>query len=211
MSKEANVVNYYVICNRLKDTIRTGWNDWNVNRKRIESVAEHVYGTQMLAIGIAFEYKYDLDIQKVIFMIAVHELGEAVIGDLTHFQISKEEKEKKEHEAVHNILGNLLGGEKIEELFLEFDEGKTPEAKFAYQCDKLECNIQCKLYDEENCVDLNNQEGNSTANEKLVKELLDNGKSWSEMWIEYWEQKCAFDKNFFAINEYVKNNKISEN
>ena len=93
MSKEENVVKYYVMCNKLKDVIRTGWKDWHVKRDRLESVAEHVYGVQMLAIAMASEYKYDIDILKVICMLAVHELEEVVIGDLTMFQISKEDKE----------------------------------------------------------------------------------------------------------------------
>lgn len=94
MSKEQNVINYYVICNRLKNVIRTGWKNWNVQRERIESVAEHIFGVQMLAIAMKSEYQYDVDIMKVIFMLAVHELGETVIGDLTQFEISKAEKEK---------------------------------------------------------------------------------------------------------------------
>ena len=119
----------------------------NVKRDRIESVAEHIFGVQMLAIAMKSEYGYDIDIMKVIYMLAIHELGETVIGDLTRFQISKEEKEKIEHEAVHNILSTMLDGDKIEELFLEFDAHETPEALFEYQCDKLECDIQSKLYD----------------------------------------------------------------
>ena len=87
MSREENVVKYYVLCNRLKDVIRTGWKDWHVDRDRIESVAEHVYGTQMLAIAMQSEYGYDIDISKVILMLSIHELGEVVIGDLTQFQI----------------------------------------------------------------------------------------------------------------------------
>ena len=153
MSKEQNVINYYVICNRLKNVIRTGWKNWNVQRERIESVAEHIFGVQMLAIAMKSEYKYDIDIMKVIFMLAIHELGETVIGDLTQFEISKEEKEKLEHEAVHRILGGLLDGNQIETLFLEFDSHSTKESMFAYQCDKLECDLQSKLYDEEGCVD----------------------------------------------------------
>ncbi len=94
MSKEQTVINYYVICNRLKDIIRTGWKDWHVQRERIESVAEHIFGTQMLAIAMKSEYKYDVDISKVICMLAVHELGEAVIGDLTQFEIDTKDKEK---------------------------------------------------------------------------------------------------------------------
>ena len=210
MSKEQNVVNYYVLCNKLKDVIRTGWVDWKVKRERIESVAEHIFGVQMLAIAMKSEYQYDIDIKKVIYMLAIHELGESIIGDLTQFQISKEEKEKMEHEAVHNILSSLLDGEEIEQLFLEFDEHKTKEAMFAYQCDKLECDIQSKLYDQEECVDLEHQEGNETANNEFVKSLLAKGSSWSDMWIEFGLKVYPYDKNFESVANYVKNNKISE-
>ena len=36
-----------------------------------------------------------------------------------------------EHEAVHNILKDLVDGEEIEKIFLEFDEHKTKESIFA--------------------------------------------------------------------------------
>ena len=208
MSKEEKVVNYYVLCNKLKNVIRTGWMDWKVNRDRIESVAEHIFGVQMLAIAMKSEYEYDINIMKVIYMLAIHELGETIIGDLTQFQISKDEKEKIEHEAVHNILSTLLDGDEIEKLFLEFDEGKTSEAKFAYQCDKLECDIQSKLYDQEGCVDLTHQEGNTTTNDEIVKKLLEDGKSWSSMWLEFGQRKYPYDKNFISVSNYVKNNVI---
>ena len=210
MRKEQNVINFYVLCNKLKNTIRTGWTDWKVKRERIESIAEHIYGVQMLAIAMKQEFEYDIDIMKVVYMIAIHELGETIIGDLTQFQISKEEKEKIEHEAVHNILSSLLNGEKIEDLFIEFDAHKTPEAIFAYQCDKLECDIQCKLYDQEGCVDLEHQEGNDSANDELVRNLLENGKSWSDMWLEFGQTKYSYDKNFIRVSNYVKDNIIEE-
>ena len=63
--KEKNVLQFYVLCNRLKNLIRSGWIDWNVQRDRIESVAEHIYGTQMLAIAMYSEFNYDLDLSKV--------------------------------------------------------------------------------------------------------------------------------------------------
>ena len=210
MSKEQNVVNFYRLCNKLKDVVRTGWKDWKVNRDRVESIAEHIYGVQMLALAMKSEYQYDIDIEKVIFMLAIHELGETIIGDLTQFQISKEEKEKREHEAVHEILGTLLDGETIETLFLEFDAHETPEALFAYQCDKLECDLQCKLYDQEGCVDLNHQEGNKTAENEKVKELLDAGASWSEMWMTFGQNKYPYDEHFMAVSEYAKNNQVED-
>lgn len=95
-NREENVIKYYMLCNKLKDVIRTGWKKWNVKRERIESVAEHVFGVQQLAIAIFYEYKYTLDLKKVIMMIAVHELEEVVLGDLTRFDISKKEKMLKD-------------------------------------------------------------------------------------------------------------------
>lgn len=210
MTKEENVVNYYVICNKLKNIIRTGWKDWNVKKERLESVAEHIFGTQMLAIAMKSEYQYDVDIMKVIFMLAIHELGETIIGDLTQFQISKEEKIKIEHDAVKEILSNLLEEKQIEELFLEFDSHKTKEAIFAYQCDKLECDLQSKLYDEEGCVDLNHQEGNKTMDNKLVKQLLQEKNSWSEMWLKFGQSIYPYDDNFIAVSNYALNNNIKK-
>ena len=209
MSKEENVIKYYVLCNKLKDVIRTGWLDWNVKRDRVESIAEHIFGVQMLALAMKSEYEYDIDIKKVIYMLAIHELGETIIGDLTLFQISREEKEKLEHDAVHNILSSLIDGEEIEKLFLEFDSHETKESIFAYECDKLECDIQCKLYDEEKCVDLNDQKTNKTASNEEVKKLLENGKSWSEMWLEFGQKRYPYDENFMSVSNYVKNNKIN--
>lgn len=210
MSKEQNVINYYVICNRLKNVIRKGWKTWNVQRERIESVAEHIFGVQMLAVAMKSEYQYDVDIMKVIFMLAIHELGETVIGDLTQFEISEEEKEKIEHEAVHEILSGILDGKQIEKLFLEFDKHATKEAMFAYQCDKLECDLQSKLYDEEGCVDLNKQDGNDTLKNSSVQELLKAGASWPTMWLQFGQQVYPYDDNFRAVSNYAINNEISE-
>ena len=210
MSKEENVIKYYVMCNKLKNVIRTGWKNWNVERERVESVAEHIFGVQMLAIAMKSEYEYDIDIMKVVFMLAVHELGEIVIGDLTMFEISKEEKAKREKEAVHKILCGLLDGKEIENLFKEFDSHSTKEAIFAYQCDKLECDLQSKLYDEEGCVDLNKQESNDSLENELVKKLLSEEKSWSGMWLRFGQTVYPYDDNFKNVSKYALNNNISK-
>lgn len=209
MKKEENVLKYYVLCNRLKNTIRTGWKNWNVERDRLESVAEHIFGVQMLAIAMKSEYKYDINIMKVIFMLAVHELEEIYIGDLTQFQITKEEKEKLGHAAVQKVLDGLLDKEDIESMVIEFDERKTKEADFAYHCDKLECDLQCKLYDEEKTVDLNKQEQNPTFSDSNVQRLLKSKRNWSEMWLTFGQNSYNYDENFTSISNYAMNNNIS--
>lgn len=210
MSREEKIISYYVLCNKLKDVIRTGWKNWNVKRDRIESVAEHIYGTQMLAIAMKSEYQYDLDIVKVIFMLAIHELGETLIGDLTPFEMRASEKEKIEHAAVHQILSGLIDGDQLESLFLEFDAHCTKEAMFAYQCDKLECDLQSKLYDEEKCVDLTEQDDNDTFHDESVQSLLQDGSSWSTMWLKFSQQKYPYDENFQSISNYAMNNEIGK-
>ena len=208
MNRAKSVIEYYVLCNKLKDVVRTGWINWRVDCERVESIAEHVYGTLMLAIFMKSEYEYDIDLEKVIFMLAIHEIGETVIGDITMFDMPKDEKEKIEHEAVHKILSELIDGQKIEELFLEFDEHKTKESLFAYQCDKLECDLQASIYGERGCVDLSHQEGNDTCDNKEVKALLDSGKSFKEMWLEFGQARYPYDQNFLSVSNYAKENDI---
>ena len=101
--------------------------------------------------------------------------------------------------------------EKIKELIFEFDERKTQEAKFAYYCDKLECDLQAKLYDEQNCVDLNNQVTNKTAENEDVKRYLESGMSWGEMWMSFGQERYGYDENFLAVSNYAKDNKILNN
>ncbi len=210
MKNPSDVIDFYVLCNKLKNVVRTGWKDWHVQRERVESIAEHVYGVQMLAVSMWAEYGYNIDIKKVLAMLALHELEETVIGDLTQFQIDKKAKAELGHKAIEEILSKLTKGEKIKSLILEFDERKTPEAQFAYWCDKLECDLQAKIYDEENCVDLTNQDGNKTMLNSDVKRLLYEGKSWGEMWMTFGQEKYNYDKNFLEVSTYAKKNNITK-
>ncbi len=208
MKKEQNVIEFYVLCNRLKDVVRTGWKNWGVQRERVESIAEHVYGVQMLALAMWSEFGYDIDIKKVLTMLAFHETEEIVIGDITCFDEASKTKAERGHDAIKRIFGKLESGADIEKLILEFDERQTPEARFAYFCDKLECDLQCKLYDEQSCVDLNSQENNSIAQSQGVKGMLDSGMSWSEMWIAFGQGRYNYDENFMAVSNFAKENNI---
>ena len=210
MDKSKNVIEFYVLCNKLKNIVRTGWLDFNIKRERVESVAEHIYGTQMLAIAMWSEFKQNIDIKKVLCMIAIHELEETIIGDLTYLQIDKQTKRKIGLEAVHKILSKLDQGKMFEDLLLEFEDQKTAEAIFARQCDKLECDIQAKLYDEEHCVDLNNQENSTAFKNGEIKEFKHPTKTWGEMWITRDQQFGLFSGDFLEVSDYILNNKINK-
>ena len=206
--KIETAIKYYKLCTKLKDTIRTGPIVWNAKRERIESVAEHIYGVQMLALAIYYQFGYKLDIMKVIYMLAIHELEEIEIGDLAFFETTREEKLVKGKEATDYILKDFLGKDEISALLDEYNERTTEESKFAFHCDKLECDIQMKLYDQEGCFDLNNQPNNPILNNPSVKKVLDSEKSISNAWIEFDRSKYEDDKNFIEFFDYLKENEI---
>lgn len=206
-----NAMNFYLLANKLKYKIRSGWDSkhWNVNKERLESVAEHVYGTCILAISLDSEFDFKIDINKVLKMLVIHEIGEVIIGDITPFDnVTPEQKKKIEHQAIMNIVGDLVKKDELIKLMLEFDEHKTKESKFAYYCDKLEADIQSKIYQDMGSHNsLNNQENNIIFKSSKVQKILEDGaKNAFDIWYEYDKNIYEDDEIFTQILNYIKNN-----
>jgi putative hydrolase of HD superfamily len=194
MRKEESVIQYYVLIAKLKDVIRTGWINNHIERDRVESVAEHVYSTQNLALAMYFTYRsyYEqkgVNLEKVILMLAVHELEEVFIGDIPMYAKTNFDKKVEGHKAVCKVLENLVDSDSIKDLIFEFDDKQTEDAKFAYHCDKMDCDIQARMYDEEDCFDSSDL-------------------SFSDHWMSQDEHHYVDDDNFMDIFHYIKNNKI---
>ena len=204
-----DAMRFYLLATQLKYKIRSGWDEshWNVSKERIESIAEHVYGTCILALSIDSEFTTNLDINKVIKMLVIHEIGEVVIGDITPFDnITPEEKLEREHEAIKEVLGNLIKKEEFYSLLLEFDEKKTKEAIFAHHCDKLEADIQAKVYQDMGCQNpLDKQKNNVVFKSQKVQQMIKDGaESAFDIWYE-WDKPLYYDDETFAnILDHVK-------
>src|SRR5690606_28104750 len=113
----------------------------DINRQ--ESVAEHTWMMSILAILFFSEMNFKVDQLKVMKMIAIHDLAEAIVGDIPSFEISKRQDEKYENELkamkkIVKALGDSQSAKEIMELWLELEEGKTNEAKFLHSIDKAE-------------------------------------------------------------------------
>ena len=108
---------------------------------RKESVAEHSWRAALMAMLLADEHP-ELDSNKVIRMCLVHDLGEAITGDIPSFEKTAED-EKTEEKAVAGLIELLDGSQRQElaDLFLEIREKKTPEAKLFHAIDKVEAVI----------------------------------------------------------------------
>lgn len=207
--REESVLTYYILICKLKNVIRTGWKNWHIKRERVESVAEHIFSTQNLAISMSLSFKRKINLERVILMLAVHELEEIIIGDIAMVDKSHDEKAELGHKAVEKILGGLLNSEQIKALVFEFDARITDDAKFAFFCDKMDCDIQAKIYDEEGCFDLFSEDNKVNFDKYRVQEKLDQGaKSFSDVWLRGDEHIYEEDEDFKSLFNYVKNHKI---
>ena len=203
-----NVINFYVLATSLKDKIRSGWKLWNVSKKRLESVAEHIYGTCILAIAIDSEFKVDIDLNKVLKMLVLHELEEVIIGDITPYDnVSNNEKIEQGKNAIKTILKDLIKSEEYELLIDEFNSHISKESLFAFYCDKLEADLQAKIYDEQEFTNIYDEKNKSLLETEWNKKALENGaKNLSDLFIEY--DSNNYNEIFKEICKYIKDNNI---
>ena len=187
MSKESfkRVFEFYYSNIGLNEVERQGWIDWKVTGKR-ESVSDHAWSAKILAFAIWSEFDLDLDIQRVMDMLQFHETEEIKIGDNTPFgKMTPEEKLKKGHKAVREICSGLKKGQIIIDLINEFDVKDTPEAKFAFYCDKMDCDLMAKFYSDLGRISLEDMPEN-VAKSDLVKQIMEDGYGTvADMWLEF--------------------------
>lgn len=107
-----------------------------------ESVAAHSWRITLMAYLLKNECK-DIDMQKVMAMCLIHDIGEAVTGDIASFN-KTEEDEEIEKKAIRQLLLELPEevGAEMAQLFDEMDALETKEAKFFKALDRMEAVIQ---------------------------------------------------------------------
>jgi putative hydrolase of HD superfamily len=128
---------------KLKYTKRTGWVEAEVPEP--ESVADHVFRVALLSMILSDDK--GLDTLKAVTMALIHDLPEALIGDLPPRQ--KETDHILQESQTMNQMLELLP-EKLSinyrVLWDEYIEGKSPEAKLVHTVDKLEMLLQAAEY-----------------------------------------------------------------
>ncbi len=107
-----------------------------------ENVAAHSWRTALMAYLLKDELP-DVDIDKVIRMCLIHDLGEAVTGDIPTFE-KTQEHEQMEKEALDGLLRELPEAlyQEFTALLAEMEALQTREARVYKALDKLEAVIQ---------------------------------------------------------------------
>ena len=156
--------------------LRQGAVQWQTNKNRLESIAEHTFGCMILAISLHSELKLSLDLGKTLEMITIHELEELFIGDITPLDnIDKKTLKIRARNEVINLVKNLSQKDTLILLTDEFNEGNSKEAESAKAVDKLECVLEFKKYQDLGQVSLSHLRPEMLKN-KYLKAYVDEGK-----------------------------------
>ncbi|RQM26914.1 hypothetical protein B5M09_006468, partial [Aphanomyces astaci] len=154
-----SAVEFLRICGQLKRLKRTGWVNHHVNGP--ESVADHMY--RMAMCTLLLDGDSSLDKTRCIKMAIVHDLAESFVGDITpHDGVSNEEKHRLELQAralagwyiyppsippwlLHMVTLDLAL--EIKELWHEYEDATSDEAKLVKDFDKFEMILQADEYE----------------------------------------------------------------
>jgi len=149
-SAAASALDFLLLAQSLKRTPRTGWLRYGVERP--ESIADHMHRMGLMAMVAAPEA--GVDASAAIRMAIVHDVAEAIVGDITpHCNVSPEAKRAAEDAAIVRIREVLGGagcgraGAEVEALWREYEAGASPVAVLVKDLDKLEMIIQAHEYE----------------------------------------------------------------
>lgn len=144
MSQLKRIFDFLTLSEKLKYELR----HCDLSNGRRESVAEHVWRTSLMALLVAPHLSENINLEKTLKMIIIHDIVEAICGDVPAFEtdnpIAKQVKADNEAKAIEEIKQMLASetGDEIFHLWYEFEEKQTLESKVANTLDKLEAQIQ---------------------------------------------------------------------
>ena len=126
------------VAERLKDTPR----HCTTSKRRVESVAEHSWRVSLMAFLLKDEFP-DVDIDKVVCMSLIHDLGECFTGDIPTF-VKSDSDRKIEEDLLMEWIKSLPEevSKSMADLYKEMEKQETAEAKLFKALDKLEAIIQ---------------------------------------------------------------------
>ncbi|CAG4954611.1 unnamed protein product [Colias eurytheme] len=146
--EHGKILEFLELVGRLKHIKRTGWVLCDIND--CETIAGHMYRMGLMTFLLTEENNpTKLDRFKCLQIALIHDLAECIVGDLTpHCGVAPEEKHRREEEAMKQIA-ELTGiaGDRMYNLFMEYETQSSPEAKFAKDLDRYDMILQAFEYE----------------------------------------------------------------
>lgn len=144
MNDAKTIIEFIRYAERLKTELRHATRSDNQR----ESVADHTWRLALFLILVAPKLKLEIDLSKALKMTIIHDIVEIEAKDISVLkQINDDalsfQKKKAEILAINKIK-KLLGdnGQEIYDLWNEYEDSRTNEAKIIKALDKLEGQLQ---------------------------------------------------------------------
>ncbi|HEX6038692.1 HD domain-containing protein [Longimicrobium sp.] len=134
------VLRFLRAAEQLKNTHRSAWTSGG----QPESVAEHTWRLCLMALVLRDAFP-DVDFARLVQICIIHDLGEAIGGDIPAIhQVPGESKAAQERADLLQLLEPLPAPirDRITALWDEYEAAETPEARLAKALDKLETIMQ---------------------------------------------------------------------
>jgi len=145
LANAESIVDVLALAENLKTELRHSW----LSNGRQESVAEHTWMMSLAAILVSPHLETPIDLGHTLKLIVLHDIAEVITGDIPYFEESarKDAKLADEERAMEVLRGMLPddSGRLLVDLWREYEDGDTQEAKFARALDKLEVQHQHNL------------------------------------------------------------------
>ena len=143
------LVEFWKLALKLKDEHRRGWAQ-RLHIQKIESVADHSFAVAILSFFEAERRGYNT--LRVLQMALIHDLEEAMIGDLTPKDkraLSPEVLSRRKENANQQVLLRLPSkmARQYREVLRELKTGRTREARLVKNLDKFEMALQAWSYE----------------------------------------------------------------
>jgi putative hydrolases of HD superfamily len=140
-SELAGILEFLRAAERLKTTTRSGW----TSAGQPESVAEHTWRLCLMALVLRPSFA-DVDFERLIKICIVHDLGEAIGGDVPAPEQARRAagKAADERRDLLQLLAPLPAPvrDEITALWDEYETAHSAEARLAKALDKLETILQ---------------------------------------------------------------------
>jgi putative hydrolase of HD superfamily len=154
------------------------------NSERHENDAEHSWHLAMMTLILAQHSDVPIDVLKVLKMVLIHDIVEIDAGDTFIYDTTKNHTNTEEELIAAQRIFGLLPSEQAEEfieIWQEFEDGVTDEAKFAKSMDRLE---------------------------PLLQNTSNNGGTWKEFNVDYqkvYDKKKAIKNGSASLWQYAEN------
>ena len=154
------------------------------NSDRHENDAEHSWHLAMMALVLAEHSDEPIDILKVLKMVLIHDIVEIDASDTFIYDTQKNHTNTEEELAAAKRIFGLLPEDQAEEfieIWKEFEDGVTDEAKFAKSMDRFE---------------------------PLLQNASNNGGTWTEFNVDYqkvYDKKKAIKNGSATLWNYAEN------